>query len=85
VLEQNYPNPFNPSTLIAFQVKERAMTTLKVVNILGQEAAILFHQIAEPGRRYQAVFNASSFSSGVYFSMLESGGARDVKRMLLLK
>ena len=85
ILDQNYPNPFNPSTLIAFQIKERAMTTLKVVNILGQEAATLFNQVAEPGRRYQVIFNASSFSSGVYFSVLESGGAHDVKRMLLLK
>jgi hypothetical protein len=61
------------------------MTTLKVFNLLGQQVATLFHQVAEPGQRYQIIFNASTLPSGIYFSVLENGGTRESKRMLLLK
>jgi pectate lyase len=84
-LQQNYPNPFNPTTTIQFSVGKRNMTTLKVFNLLGQQVATLFHQVAEPGQRYQIIFNASTLPSGIYFSVLENGGTRESKRMLLLK
>jgi hypothetical protein len=34
---------------------------------------------------YSVDFNASDFSSGVYFYKLESEGFSDVKRMILIK
>jgi hypothetical protein len=84
-LFQNYPNPFNPSTVITFSVAKQGAAKLKVVNILGQEIAVLFNGNAEPGIINSVQFNASSLPSGVYFSMLESNGNREVRKMLLMK
>jgi hypothetical protein len=84
-LSNNYPNPFNPSTIIEFTLGEKGYTTLKVYNILGQEIAILFNQIAESGKRYQVNFLAQGLPSGVYFAVLEYGRQRSSKSMVLIK
>jgi hypothetical protein len=84
-LNQNYPNPFNPSTTLEFTFEQNGIATVKVYNMLGQQVATVFDQVAEAGRIYQARFNASRFTSGVYMSVLESGGKRLFRKMLLVK
>jgi len=84
-LRQNYPNPFNPSTKVQFTVRDKGRAALKVFNTMGQEIATLFEGEAEPGRIYQREFNAAALPSGVYLSKLESGGAKMVRKMLLVK
>ncbi len=84
-LYQNYPNPFNPSTKIEFTVLKKGMASVKVYNILGQEVTTLFSQDAQPGKKYVVEFNAGSFASGVYFSVLQSGGQRQIQKMVLMK
>jgi subtilase family serine protease len=85
LLNNNYPNPFNPNTVIEFTIGEKGHTTLKVYNILGQEIAILFDQIAIAGKTYQVNFLANGLPSGVYFAVLESGKQRSCKSMVLIK
>jgi beta-glucosidase len=85
LLNNNYPNPFNPNTVLEFTLGERGHATLKVYNILGQEIAILFDQIAIAGKRYQVNFLANGLPSGVYFAVLESGRQRSCKSMVLIK
>jgi hypothetical protein len=84
-LNQNYPNPFNPETVIKFSVERTSRTTLRVYNVIGQEVATLFDDIAEAGEYYKVRLNASNLASGAYFYRLESGKKSDLKRMLLLK
>jgi len=84
-LVQNYPNPFNPSTTVEFTLAESGKTTVKIFDILGKEVATLFNQEAEAGRLYRIQFNASGLTSGIYVSVLESGGKRLVRRMALVK
>ncbi len=84
-LAQNFPNPFNPSTAIEFTVAQSGRATLSVWNVLGQRIATLFDGVAVAGRRYDVRWNADHASSGTYFSILESAGRRDVKRMLLVR
>jgi hypothetical protein len=84
VLEQNYPNPFNPSTTIRYMVPSRSTVTLKIYNILGQLVESLVNMEQGVGS-YVVQFNASRFSTGVYFYELRAGNYRDVKKMLLLK
>jgi len=84
-LSQNYPNPFNPATMIQFTVKKEGPAKLVVMNILGQQVAEVFNGNAEPAKLYKMQFNGSQLSSGIYFSILESGGERQIKKMMLLK
>jgi hypothetical protein len=58
---------------------------VKIYNVLGQEVATIFDGEAEAGRIYQAQFNASRFTSGVYVGIVESSGKRLQRKMLLLK
>jgi hypothetical protein len=83
-LNQNYPNPFNPSTNITFSLKSSGLTTLSVFNILGEKVATLINGNLAAGL-HEFSFNASKFSSGVYFYKLESNGSSQIRKMMLLK
>ncbi len=84
-LMQNYPNPFNPTTHIEFTVAKKGQTSLTVYDILGQKVATLFSAEAQPGTKYAVDFNGGEFASGVYFSVLQSNGQRQIKKMVLMK
>ncbi len=84
-LHQNYPNPFNPSTKIEFTVARKGLATLTVYNILGQQVTTLFSSEAQPGTKYSVDFNGGAFASGVYFSVLQSDGQRQIQKMVLMK
>ena len=83
-LSQNYPNPFNPSTTIKYQIPNDGMVSLKIYDITGQEVKTLVNQVQTMGR-YEANFDASNLSSGVYFYRLQSGSFTQTMKMLLLK
>ena len=83
-LSQNYPNPFNPTTTIKYQISKNSFVTLKVYDNLGKEVAILVNENKYAGT-YIVDFNASSYSSGVYYYRLESNGFVETKKMILLK
>ncbi len=83
-LNQNYPNPFNPSTKISFYIEKSGLTTLSVYNVLGQKVATLLSEDLSVGN-HQVEFNATDFTSGVYFYKIESGNFSSVRKMMLLK
>ena len=80
----NYPNPFNPSTNIRFSLPQQSLVTLKIFNMLGEEVAILVNEVRERGN-YTVTFYASRLTSGVYFSVLQAGDVRQVRRLVLMK
>ncbi len=83
-LAQNYPNPFNPSTTISYALPEAGMVHLTVFDYLGRGVATLVDEYKEPGY-YQANFNASRLSSGIYFCKIQAGKFKAIKKMLLMK
>jgi hypothetical protein len=84
-LYQNFPDPFNPATTIAFDLPRRAVVTLKVYNVLGQiVSTILDNEILDIGR-HERIFDASEFSSGVYFYKLTAGNFIQTKKMIILR
>jgi hypothetical protein len=83
-LYQNYPNPFNPVTTIKYQIPVNGYTNLTVYDILGNKVAVLVNENQNPGN-YQAVWNASNSSSGIYFYKLTTGSFSETKKMLLIK
>jgi len=89
ILSQNYPNPFNPSTTIKFNIPNgisgfNSITTLKVYDILGKHVTTLLNDELPEGE-YEITFDASGFSSGIYFYQLLTGENILTKKMILLK
>ncbi|MFQ5769748.1 MAG: T9SS type A sorting domain-containing protein [bacterium] len=68
-LLQNYPNPFNPTTTILYSIPNTDVVTLKVYDLLGREVQTLVNQFQKAGT-HSINFNASMYSSGVYFYKL---------------
>ena len=95
-LKQNYPNPFNPTTTIKYSIpsviarsgatRQSAgmLVQLKVYDMLGREVATLVNKEQTPGN-YAVEFDASRFSSGVYFYTLKAGEFTATKKMILMK
>ncbi len=83
-LSQNYPNPFNPVTKINFSIPKYSFVSLIIYDILGREIKSPVKEYVEQGN-YSIDFNASEFSSGVYFYKLTAGDFSETKRMILLK
>lgn len=84
-VHQNYPNPFNPSTTIKFSVEKLERATVRVYNILGQEVAKLFDDVAQPGYYYKVELSGAALGSGVYFYRVATPSRSEVKKILLLK
>ncbi|MCB0725759.1 MAG: VCBS repeat-containing protein [Ignavibacteriae bacterium] len=83
-LYQNYPNPFNPVTKINYDVARSGYVELKVFDIAGREIASLVNGNYSPGM-YSVDFDATAFSSGVYFYTLRSESFTESRKMMLVK
>lgn len=83
-LKQNYPNPFNPTTNIAFDVPKASRVEVSVFNVLGQKVETLVDDYKAAGS-YTVAWDASRYSSGVYFYRISSPGFSETKKMTLLK
>ncbi|MBS4027247.1 MAG: T9SS type A sorting domain-containing protein, partial [Ignavibacteriales bacterium] len=86
-LYQNYPNPFNPVTVIRYQLSVSSVVSLKVYDILGREVTTLLNNEQLEEGEHELEFNASAFSSGVYFYRLTANNGKfsDAKKLMLLK
>jgi hypothetical protein len=83
-LSQNYPNPFNPSTTIKYQIPASSFVTLKVFDLLGRVVSTLVNEELKTGS-YEATWDASRSSSGVYFYRLDTGNFIQTKKMVMIK
>jgi len=92
-LFQNYPNPFSTTTDISYQLPcegTQFTVSLKIFDIQGTEVAVLYDGMKEGGQTNNVTFDASQFSSGMYFSRLtvnstEGMSAVLAKKILLVK
>ena len=88
-LSQNYPNPFNPTTKISYSipsvVKENFPSLqnveLIIYDVLGKEVATLVNEAQSPGN-YKVEFDASNFSSGIYFYKINAGNFVQIRKMM---
>ncbi|MBD3233047.1 MAG: T9SS type A sorting domain-containing protein [candidate division Zixibacteria bacterium] len=83
-LDNAYPNPFNATATISYQLPEASRVNLDIYNVLGQRVTTLVNGNVEAG--YHSVsWDASGYSSGIYFYKLAVGDRVFTKRMTLLK
>ena len=83
-LYQNYPNPFNPETKIIFDVLRNENVRIIIYDVLGREVEDILDQRLTPGK-YNITFNASKYTSGIYFYRIIANSFKDIKKMLLIK
>ena len=83
-LYQNYPNPANPNTFIQYDLSQNTHVRLKIYDILGNEVETLVNAEQKSGR-YEVLFSADRYASGVYLYRLETDSFTAVKKMVLLK
>lgn len=83
-IESIFPNPFNPVTTIKFSLDLKSEVSLNIYDIRGQLIETLIERPMESGLQ-KIQWNASKYSSGIYFSKLIQNGKMDVQKMILLK
>jgi hypothetical protein len=83
-LHQNFPNPFNPSTTIRFDVPKTSLVKITIFDAAGRELEVLANEELAAGK-YAADWDASKYSSGVYFFNFSADGFSETKKMVLAK
>ena len=72
-LSPAYPNPFNPSTTVQYALPTSSDLTLSVYDIRGRLMTYLARGLVSSGY-YEEVWDASQYSSGIYFIRLQAYG-----------
>ena len=88
-LDAPYPNPFNSRTTFTLNLTEPGRTTLRVFNVLGQQAAVIVNQNL-PAGTHRLNWDARStdgfpLPSGIYLARLETPGHTAVRKVVLLR
>ena len=83
-LYNNFPNPFNPATNIRFDVPKSGNVEISVYDMLGKEITTLVNLQLQPGT-YETEWDASGYSSGIYYYKITCGDFTQTKKMVLVK
>jgi len=70
-IESVYPNPFNPKITIKYMVDKPSFIIVSVYNLFGQKIENIFNSFHLIGQ-YQISWDATNYTSGIYFIKLES-------------
>lgn len=84
LISKNYPNPFNSSTAIEYGLPEEGRVRIDIYNLLGRKVETLVDEEKKAGQ-HRALWDASDYSSGVYFYLIETGDFTEIRKMILLK
>jgi chitinase len=83
VLFDNFPNPFNAATTLAFQLEREMPVKLSVYSLTGDLVTVLKNGMASAGKN-TVVWDATNYSSGVYFFKFETTSFSATKKMILV-
>lgn len=83
-LQQNYPNPFNPVTTIKFGIVKSGNVQIRVYDVAGKMVEELLNNGYNPGS-YEVKWDASKYSSGIYFYSIVTNEFIQTKKMVLVK
>jgi len=83
-LDRAYPNPFNPTTTLNFAIPVDSEVSLSVYNLQGREVSTLIDANMDVGY-HSVIWNADSYSSGVYFVKMIAGEYISTQKLMLIK
>jgi hypothetical protein len=84
-LKQNFPNPFNPSTTIAFTLPKDETVSLIIYDLAGKEISRIINNEFTKAGYHNFIFNAASFSSGIYVYRISAGNFVQSRKMAIVK
>lgn len=84
IITNNYPNPFNPTTKINFEISEDGTVEIDVFDISGRKIQSLMNKRLTNGN-YTVIWDASGFSTGIYFYRVKVNDKSITKKIMLLK
>lgn len=80
----NYPNPFNSTTKIVYHVPVSSNISIKILDILGREVAVIEEGNKAPGT-YTKFWNPTCITSGTYLLVYRFNGNRTIKKISFIK
>lgn len=83
-LRGNFPNPFNATTIIQFDLPEASQVIIRVFDSLGRQVQATVEQNLTAGQQNYP-FDASRFSSGIYFCQVSVNHATLTQKMVLIR
>ena len=83
-LEYIYPNPFNPTTTIKYGLSQYIDVQISIYDITGKLIATLINEFQIAGH-HSIAWDASNYSSGIYFLNMSSGEISETKKLVLIK
>lgn len=84
VLYPAFPNPFNNSTTLRIFAPRSEHGTITLLNLLGQELQTIFAGRLNAGLT-QMNWSADGLSSGLYFVRAQSGGWRQMQKVVVVR
>jgi photosystem II stability/assembly factor-like uncharacterized protein len=83
-LHASSPNPFRNTITLTYFLPRETHVSLRVLDVLGREAATLVDQVQTAGPR-SVVWDASGFASGVYCGRLVVGDGAQTLRLIRIR
>ena len=83
-LLEAYPSPFNARTNIAYNLAEDGLVRLEVFDLQARKVTTLVNGEESAGQ-HSVTWDASDYSSGIYFYKLTTGDFVETQRMMLVK
>jgi hypothetical protein len=80
----NSPDRYNSIILIKYEVPYAGNVNIKLYDILGREVDMMVDAYKTAGR-YQVSYNYSSFSSGLYFCLIQTEHSQAIRKLLFIK
>jgi len=84
ILSSAFPNPFNPTINIPFSLSKVLDVKINIYDLNGNKIDNIADQIYSKGK-YNLNWNASRFSSGIYFIIFEFGEEIQKQKIVLMK
>jgi hypothetical protein len=79
-----YPNPFNPITNIKFSLPILSSVKINMYDLIGRQIDELSYNSLSPGY-HTITWDASKYSSGIYFIRVNAEDYHAVQKVILLK
>lgn len=79
------PNPYKYNTQISYQLKEQAVVSVEIYDMLGKNILTLADKDAQSSGNYKYDFNTLNTPAGLYFAKVTVNGAQFTKRIIQIK